>query len=849
MNILSHFLTNSILEDYQTASEETAYFNIRISKEIIGEWIRTKLPKLLAEISATNGIPEVDDGPNYLFPNYKTFDKISRRRAEAIGFTVVRQIMDSSLEDIDPYPIYPTGPVKAVTPFPAGVIGKVTATNQKDYTTNVAYDKWFSHVTRAMALIGYTLVNDKDEIERRLAVKGLPSLKYDQTAKKLPDVVRENTHSFFTTDEMTAITNDIIDELTIAIRGDVLSEAHNTLKLTIPKSVRNIHSAFKKSGKKLYVVGGAVRDAILGKTPKDFDLATDAKPDEVIDIAKKNGLRYTEVGKAFGVVVVDDMEIATFRADIGSGRRPDRVDYTDIYGDVKRRDLTINALFYDLDKNEIVDLVDGIKDLQKNKIRTVGNAIERFDEDPLRKLRAIRFTARLGAKLEKSTLDAIVADPSLNGISAERIRDEFLKSIQSAKSVKQYLTLMADIKLLHQCFPNMIWKASDFIEEKNPILLLAYLFRKSDSGTLYKQLMKLKYTNDEASAIRFLVDLTNFTADNVFKLKKAQQNTVLTDAEIIKWGKLIGKDFRKFVQFNLSVKGDDVMKLGFSGKDIGIQVSKMEADRYINEDITIPVNIGDTILTGKFKNKRTKVNTIDTDEHGMPTVNGRKVVNFRKVKDVTESVEMLPNSLNIPLEKMPQIASKNISDYITFLKSKGVRVTGKLLKVSSLKPTQQSIDKAKVLQLMKDGNMGSLTKPVIISSDGYILDGHHRIYALYNLDKSYKINVVFVHLPIRKLLNITFDYPNVFTKSISEWITDVPLNEDQFKMNPGFTFIAQKSISGLRRGGRYVIHSIDGALGKLLFMVRPVRGSTLIPVKSRSHSEFYANVLMERDTI
>jgi tRNA nucleotidyltransferase/poly(A) polymerase/mannose-6-phosphate isomerase-like protein (cupin superfamily) len=837
MNDLSQFLVKSILEDeitanndYPNVTEET----LHISKEVIEEWVTSRLTTILKEASKTGGFLEVDDGPNFFFRDFRVFDKVSRRRAEQIGYEVVKQIMDASFQDLTVYPEYPTGPVKSVTPFPAGVIGKVTATNQKDFATPRAYDLWFRHARRVATIVGYTLVREKDVIERRLAVGNLDDIYDDETAKE-PSSVNES--SFFTKDELGDITNDIMSELgglmigyagkddiqkkqsqlkklrkkldkttpnypaikeeydklefylnyyknlspsgftvkktkdTIIIspttlkegdmggepytvdiedltinntnfrdtkwtgnklqmtvmdipngqdiglevhtdgdqfirvesgegevhmgeskekldyikkikddtaifipagywhnikntstsslklyviyapvehkRGrvdvnkpiqEIITEANSNLKLNIPKSVRTIHSAFKKNGKKLYIVGGAVRDAILGKTPKDFDLATDAKPDEVIDIAKKNGLKYTEVGKAFGVVVIDDMEIATFRADIGKGRRPDRVEYTDIYGDVKRRDLTINALFYDLDKSEIVDLVGGIKDLQKNKIRTVGNAIDRFDEDPLRKLRAIRFAARLGGKLDKGTLEAIVADPSLSGVSEERIRDEFLKSIQSAKSVKEYLKVMSGTKLLHQCFPNMIWKSSDFIEEKNPILLIAYLFRRSDSGTLYKQLMKLKYTNDEASAIRFLVDLTNFTADNVFKMKRQQQNTALSDNDIIKWGKLIGKDFRKFVKFKLSVSGNDVMKMGFSGKDIGIQVSKMEADRYINEDITIPVNVGDTILTGRFKNKKTKVNTIGKDEHGMPTVNGRKVVNFRKEKDeITEA--------------------------------------------------------------------------------------------------------------------------------------------------------------------------------------------------------------------
>ena len=132
----------------------------------------------------------------------------------------------------------------------------------------------------------------------------------------------------------------------------------SNLKLKIPNDVIKIHKAFKKNGKKLYVVGGAVRDAILGKSPKDFDVATDAKPDEVEKIAKDNGIPTKLVGKRFGVVIWiingEEYEVATFRKDIGKGRRPDRVDYTDIHGDVKRRDLTVNALFYNWVTSEIL---------------------------------------------------------------------------------------------------------------------------------------------------------------------------------------------------------------------------------------------------------------------------------------------------------------------------------------------------------------------------------------------------------------------------------------------------------------------------------------------------------------
>jgi poly(A) polymerase len=172
----------------------------------------------------------------------------------------------------------------------------------------------------------------------------------------------------------------------------------------VPQSVKDLHKLFSNSGKKLYLVGGSVRDFLTGDKPKDFDLATDALPDEVLAIV--DGKYRTNLqGKAFGVVVVftkdqpDGMEIATFREDLyddklGKTRNPD-VKFTSIENDVLRRDLRINGLFFDLDKNEIVDLVGGVNDIKNGIIGMIGDPDLRIKEDPLRILRAIRMACRL----------------------------------------------------------------------------------------------------------------------------------------------------------------------------------------------------------------------------------------------------------------------------------------------------------------------------------------------------------------------------------------------------------------------------------------------------------------------
>ena len=400
---------------------------------------------------------------------------------------------------------------------------------------------------------------------------------------------------------------------------------YSKFRLNIPSDIRNIHKLFKKNNKKLFVVGGAVRDAILGKNPKDFDLATDAKPDEVLAIAKKGGLKTYEVGKQFGVVIVAGHEIATFRKDVGKGRRPSSVDYTDIEGDVKRRDLTINALFYDLDRGEIVDLVGGIADLKKKKIRTVGKPVERFDEDPLRKMRALRFQGALGGKLGKETEKALRQNPSLKGVSKERIRDEFVKSIKKAKSPKKYLQLADSLGFTKQILPGFQVKVP-YINENDYILFLSWILRKNDVNSLRK-LNGLAYPNQEIVDIQFLNSLQNFKPENIFMIKKFQEKTKLSKGQILKWGKYIGKDFKKLVRFKLSVKGSDVPS-DLKGKDIGKAIQNMEKDKFLNEANAVRGSKVEKFITGhnlKMKGRRYKEIEFET----LKVNNSRKMITLR----------------------------------------------------------------------------------------------------------------------------------------------------------------------------------------------------------------------------
>ncbi|MEO0446799.1 MAG: CCA tRNA nucleotidyltransferase, partial [Verrucomicrobiota bacterium] len=196
------------------------------------------------------------------------------------------------------------------------------------------------------------------------------------------------------------------------------------------RGAERILRRLQEAGFTTYFAGGCVRDQLLGEEPKDYDIATAATPKEVRGLFPRSGF----VGAHFGVTLVQEpegaFEVATFRAD-GSyedGRRPNEVVFTTAEEDAQRRDFTINGLFQDPVANEIIDFVGGRADLEKGRLRAIGNAEERFQEDLLRLLRAVRFSARFGFPMEEATLAALRrAAPRLGEISAERIRDEVIR--------------------------------------------------------------------------------------------------------------------------------------------------------------------------------------------------------------------------------------------------------------------------------------------------------------------------------------------------------------------------------------------------------------------------------------
>jgi poly(A) polymerase len=226
-------------------------------------------------------------------------------------------------------------------------------------------------------------------------------------------------------------------------------------------AVKEVCSRLQGAGYEALLAGGCVRDLIMQREPNDFDVATNATPDQVEALFEKS----IAVGKAFGVIVIPftgplgafQIEVATFREDLEykDGRRPEGVKFSTAKADAQRRDFTVNALFYDVAKKEIVSKV----------LRTVGDPNHRFDEDKLRILRAIRFAAQLDFEIEAKTLRAIEERASeVNVVSKERIRDEILKLLKS-KHRRKGLQLLRETDVMRAIFP-LLANAVDDCQEK-----------------------------------------------------------------------------------------------------------------------------------------------------------------------------------------------------------------------------------------------------------------------------------------------------------------------------------------------------------------------------------------------
>ncbi len=367
--------------------------------------------------------------------------------------------------------------------------------------------------------------------------------------------------------------------------------------MPLPSSVEYVLSRLKENGYQAYVVGGAVRDFLMGKTPHDYDLTSDALPSQISDVFKDFYQEHS--GEKHGTirVIVDHkpIEITTFRCDEGytDYRRPDNVEFVkDVYIDSKRRDFSINAFYYF--EGHIYDFHEGLEDLNNKVIKTIGNPSTRFHEDALRILRAIRFSAKLGYEIESKTKTALLdCKEELNLIAKERILTE-LKEISSTsnffRNVKEYFPIF---KLIIPCLDKIgnsiddiynfdIKSYGDYIASLSALFSLREinndfmpwrLFIKMDNESInaIKTLIKLKDINFNNSFdddyINGLILLSKPVDINVFKnylinlynlkrFKNDDIDSVLNRVDILSEGNT------PYSLKDLEIDGNDLLKLG-----------------------------------------------------------------------------------------------------------------------------------------------------------------------------------------------------------------------------------------------------------------------------------------------
>ena len=349
----------------------------------------------------------------------------------------------------------------------------------------------------------------------------------------------------------------------------------------IPKEVQSIINDIEGYGHEAYIVGGCVRDMLLGKEPKDWDITTNATPDRIKAFFK----RTVDTGIKHGTVTVimgkNTYEVTTYRLDgkYSDGRHPDKVEFSSLLEeDLKRRDFTINAMAFS-HKRGLVDLFNGVSDLKNARITCVGSPKERFDEDALRMLRAVRFAARLGFCIDEKTAKAIEElAPNLLKVSKERVWTELLGTLCSDNPEKVKLLFDYGIaEFISESFA-YVSIGEDIVKLKllpmKKSLRLAFLLHKTERDKALSVLKELKRDNETFTRVRILLD---FLAQDISKDRY----------EIKKLLRRMGSDnFDDLLRLKAVINPDEVKRLkGISDVKEDI-ILKAEAFEIAHLDIT-----------------------------------------------------------------------------------------------------------------------------------------------------------------------------------------------------------------------------------------------------------------------
>lgn len=367
------------------------------------------------------------------------------------------------------------------------------------------------------------------------------------------------------------------------------------------KDILDIKKKFDDAGKELFLVGGSVRDMKIGLTPKDFDFATNASVEEIQKILK--GYRFELQGAHFGVTRVftdsGDYEIACYREDVTFGRKPEVKLGVTMTDDARRRDFTINAIYYDITKDEIIDPVWGLHDLGNSLIKTPGSAETIFAQDKLRMLRAVRMRAKINGTYHEDVVAAIKADGKLVGLNAHgemeaihqnRIVEEFIKGIKNSYSVKMYLDDMIEFGFMEQVFKHKYsWGhtvESHCVEIVLARLLTIYstLEHRELSDLAERLVRECLFSTDVAHGAIFLLRVQRMKPNMALTLERTRSRTKITKEHIDEFANLLEKvgdtnnikNVRAFAKFKPTVNGEVLKAAGFSGEALGKEQMRLE---------------------------------------------------------------------------------------------------------------------------------------------------------------------------------------------------------------------------------------------------------------------------------
>lgn len=373
------------------------------------------------------------------------------------------------------------------------------------------------------------------------------------------------------------------------------------MTIEFPENVKKLYKIFKKNGYELYAVGGAVRDALLKRDISDIDFCTNATPSEMLKMfpyAIKTGIKH---GTLTIPLSKQYYEVTTYRIDgkYTDSRHPNNVIYSSsLKEDLSRRDFTINAMAANIESGEIIDLFSGRDDLRNKIIRTVGDPFLRFQEDALRMLRAIRFSAKLGFRIEEKTFDAIKElSCTLTNISKERIKTEIWGTLE-AKDVKKGLEYLLKTALDKAAFPFLNFPNIEVIntlsiDEKgsaiNRFVELLYITKTGLDGAK-QEVDFLKCSNFEKDKILHLYKCTlvdihtmkdEYRKRNFLSLLKRENFDAYFDIlkELNYHSYSLKEKFIPFLSSPLSkneldIKGDDLVKIGLQGEMVGKMLNK-----------------------------------------------------------------------------------------------------------------------------------------------------------------------------------------------------------------------------------------------------------------------------------